>query len=75
MTVGDLLERFGMNITIMFFVAYLFGSAVLGFYTSRLSRWWYAVTGDFIQSFIVSAAFMMSGIELMLFIIQGILND
>ena len=75
MTVGDMLERFGMNITVVFFVVYALGSALLGFYTSRISRWWYAVTDDFVQSFIFSATFMLSGLELMLFIIQGILND
>ena len=75
MTLGDLFDKFGLNITMMFYGIYILGCAVLGFYSSRLSRWWYEVTGDFIQTFIFSAAFMLSGLELMLFIIQGILND
>ena len=75
MTLGEMLDKFGMNITMMFFIAYICGSAVLGFYSSKLSRWWYEVTGDAVQTLIFSIAFMLSGIEFMLFIIQGILND
>lgn len=75
MTVGDMLDQFGLSFTLTLFIAYMVGSAFLGFYGSRISRWWYEVTGDVVSTIVFSVAWMLSGIELMLFIIQGILND